>query len=136
MLTWLVLDLTKLICLGWLLCGEETKPLLDGDPLPAVLVLRGEHGGVRGEGGLALRVHLAEGVHPGFVTVEVVHQIHDGFFGIYLVRHFQQLHGLLQVYHFLLHPWCLLHVLIHKFESLADSLLHFSSYMPHWQSRK
>jgi hypothetical protein len=79
-LTWLVLDLTKLICLGRLLGGEETEPILDGDPLPTVLVLGGEPGGVRGEGGLALGVHLAEGVHPGVVTVEVVHQIHDGSF--------------------------------------------------------
>ena len=81
-LTWLVLDLTKLICLGRLLGGEETEPILDGDPLPTVLVLGGEPGGVRGEGGLALGVHLAEGAHPGVVTVEVVHQIHDRSFVI------------------------------------------------------
>ena len=55
---------------------EKSEPLLDGDPLPAVLVLWGEPGGVGAEGGVTSGVGLGHGVHPLVGLVHVVHHVH------------------------------------------------------------
>ena len=51
---------------GGLLGGEEVEPFLVGQPLPGVLVLRGEPGGVRAEGRGPGRINLNKTNHKNF----------------------------------------------------------------------
>merc|ERR1719430_1692976 len=70
-------DSVGLVFLGRPLGGEQVEPLLDGDPLSGVLVLRREPGWVSTEGGVARRVGFGQCVDPVPLLRHVVHQVHS-----------------------------------------------------------